>query len=558
MGKQAGTIGPRRLAVAGAALVVAAGLIAGCSGSSSSSSSSSSTLTCPSKHGTAVTGTAPAGTAQPAAGWTQPNADLASTRDVASAITSTNVSNLGVAWTVPLTISTTHTDGAYATTPVIVNGVVYVQDLESNVMAISLATGRVLWTHQYNTPNGGPDGVNVVGGVVYAATATSAVALDAATGAQLWSRTLTANDHEGIAMAPGYNHGTVYVSTVPANVTTQYGPGGQGILWALNAKTGAPEWSWNQDQNLWGNPGVNSGAGLWYTPSFDAQGNIYLGIANPGPIFGTKSYPLGSSRPGPDLYTDSVVKLSPAGKLLWYYQLTPHDLYDWDLQNPPVLSTANGRPVVIDGGKAGILIELDAQTGKLLWQLPVGGHSGHEDDGVLTEHATPTSHDPLPAKYCLEPSLYGGMLTQLASNGSTTFAAVNDLALPATPVDYTGSVATVLGAVEKATGELVAVNQDSGTVVWDTLLPSSSYGAATVTNDVVFTTTFHGDLYALDAATGAILVKTAMSAGSNAPVAVDGDYVIAGAGAAMPPAQRNLIIAYKLGATGKLPDTVGS
>ena len=559
MDNEAVTVGPRRLAVAGAALVVATGLIAGCSGSSSSSGgSNSSTLACPSKHGTPVTGTAPAATGQPAAGWTQPDADLANTRYVASAITSTDVSKLGVAWTMPLTMNISHTDGAYATTPVIVNGVVYVQDLDSNVYAISLATGKVLWTHDYNSPNGGPDGVNVTGGVVYAATATAAVALDAATGAQLWSRTLTANDHEGIAMAPGYNHGTVYVSTVPANVTGQYLPGGQGILWALNATTGAPEWSWNQDQNLWGNPDVNSGGGLWYTPSFDAQGNIYLGVANPGPIFGTKKYPLGSSRPGPDLYTDSVVKLSPAGKLLWYYQLTPHDLYDWDLQNPPVLSTANGRPVVIDGGKAGIMIELDAQTGKLLWQLPVGGHDGHETDGVLTEHATPTSRDPLPAKYCLEPSLYGGILTQLASNGTTTFAAVNDLALPATPVDYTGTATTVLQAIENATGEMVAVNQDTGTVEWDTLLPSSPYGAATVTNDVVFTTTFNGYLYALNATTGAILLKTPMSAGSNAPVAVDGDYVIAGAGAALSSTQRNMIIAYKLGATGKLPDTVGS
>ena len=557
MSKQTSTVGARRPAVAGAALVAAAGLIAGgCS--SSSSSPSSSTLACPSKHGTAVTGTAPAATGRPAAGWTLPDADLASTRYVASTITSSNVSQLGVAWTMPLTMSTAHTDGAYATTPVIVNGVVYVQDLDSNVYAISLATGKVLWTHDYDSPNGGPDGVNVVGGVVYAATAQAAVALDAATGAQLWSRTLIGNDHEGIAMAPGYNNGTVYVSSVPANVTIQYGAGGQGILWALNAKTGAPEWSWNQDQNLWGNPGVNSGAGLWYTPSFDAQGNIYLGIANPAPIFGTKAYPLGSSRPGPNLYTDSVVKLSPAGKLLWYYQLTPHDLYDWDLQNPPVLSTADGRPVVIDGGKAGILIELDAQTGKLLWQRPVGGHYGHEDDGVLTEHATPTSRGILPAHYCLEPSLYGGILTQLASNGSTTFAAVNDLALPATPVDYTGSATTVFEAVENATGEMVAVNQDTGAVEWDTLLPSSPYGAATVTNDVVFTTTFKGYLYALDATNGAILFKTPMSAGSNAPVAVDGDYVIAGAGAALSSTQRNMIIAYKLGATGKLPDTVGA
>jgi alcohol dehydrogenase (cytochrome c) len=557
MSNEAHAIGTRGPAVAGAALVVAAGLIAGgCS--SSGSSTSASTLACPSKPGTKVTGTAPAATGLAAPGWTRPDADQASTRYVASAITSTNVSKLGVAWTVPLTMSTTHTDGAYATTPVIVNGVVYVQDLDSNVFAISLATGKILWTHDYNSANGGPDGVNVDDGVVYAATATAAVALDAATGAQLWSRTLTGNDHEGIAMAPGYNNGTVYVSTVPANVTVQYGAGGQGILWALNAKTGAPEWSWNQDQNLWGNPGVNSGAGLWYSPSFDAQGNIYMGIANPAPLFGTKSYPLGSSRPGPDLYTDSVVKLSPAGKLLWYYQLTPHDLYDWDLQNPPVLTTADGRPVVIDGGKAGILIELDAQTGKLLWKLPVGAHSGHENDGLLTEHATPTSRDPLPASFCLEPSTYGGVLTQLASNGSTIYAAVNDLAMPATPTGYAGSLTSALEAVEKATGEMVAVNQDTGTVEWDTPLPSSPYGAATVTNDVVFTTTFHGDLYALDATTGAILFKTPMSAGSNAPVAVDGDYVIAGAGAALASTQRNMIIAYKLGGTGKLPDTVGS
>ena len=556
MSNEARTIGTRRPAVAGAALVVAASLIAGgCSGRSSSSS----TLTCPSRPGTAVTGTAPAAAGRPAAGWTQPGADMANTRDVASAITRTDVSKLGVAWTVPLTISTAQTDGAYATTPVILNGVVYVQDLDSNVYAISLATGKVLWTHDYNSPNGGPDGVSVANGVVYAATNHAAVALNAATGAQLWSRTLIGNDHEGIDMAPGYNHGTVYVSTVPVNPAVGvYLGGGKGILWALNARTGAPEWSWDQVQNLWGNPGINSGGGLWYAPSFDSQGNIYLGIANPGPLFGTKSYPLGSSRPGPDLYTDSVVKLSPAGKLLWYYQLTPHDLYDWDLQDPPVLTTANGRPVAIDGGKAGILIELDAQTGKLLWRLPVGAHDGHENDGLLTEHTTPASRAVLPAKFCLEPSIFGGIETQLASNGSTTFAAVNDLALPASPAGYTGSAAADLQSVEKATGEMVAGSQDTGTVEWDTPLPSSPYGAATVTNDVVLTTTFHGDLYALDAATGAILFKTPMSAGSNAPVAVDGDYVIAGAGAALSGTQRDMIIAYKLGATGRLPDTVDS
>ena len=310
---------------------------------------------------------------------------------------SSNLSKLGVAWCVPIEStgearSAGVTDG-YATTPVVVNGVVYTQDLESDVMAIRLATGKVLWTHNYSTPNGGPDGVNVVNGVVYAATSSTAVALSAATGRQLWSRKLTGNDHEGIDMAPGYNHGTVYVSTVPVNPKVgQYLGGGKGILWALNARTGAPEWSWDEVQNLWGNPAINSGGGLWDPPSFDSQGNLYIGIANPGPIGQgrwPKGFPLATSRPGPDLYTDSVVKLSPQGKLLWYYQLTPHDLFDWDLQNSPVLTTAHGQPVVIDGGKAGILIELNAKTGKLIWKLPVGVHRGPANAGLLTEHATP-------------------------------------------------------------------------------------------------------------------------------------------------------------------------
>jgi outer membrane protein assembly factor BamB len=544
--------------VAGASLALAAALAVGGCGNSSSSTSACSSK--PAKPATAGGSAAPAPAGKPAAaaGWSLPGGNLANTRDVASAITSSNVSRLGVAWTVPLTISTSHTDGAYATTPVVVNGVVYVQDLQSNVMAISLATGRVLWRHAYNSPNGGPDGVTVADGIVYAATNHAAVALSAATGSQLWSRTLIGNDHEGIDMTPGYNHGTVYVSTVPVNPTVgEYLGGGKATLWALDAATGAPEWSWDEVQDLWGKPGINSGGGQWYPPSFDARGNVYIGVANPGPLFSVPGYPWGTSRPGPNLYTDSVVKLSPQGKLLWYYQLTPHDLYDWDLQDPPVLTTARGRPVVIDGGKAGILIELDARTGTLLWKLPVGVHNGHDHDGLLTENATPSSHIGLPATFCLEPGVFGGIETQLASNGSTTFAAVNDLPTTVSATGHTGSLAAAIEAVLKATGEMVAVSQDTGTIEWDTRLPSSPYGAATVTNDVVFTTTFHGDLYALSAATGAILLKTPMSAGANAPVAIDGDYVIAGAGVSMSAAQRPMIIAYKLGATGKLPDTVG-
>jgi alcohol dehydrogenase (cytochrome c) len=552
-----------RPAVVGVTLTAAAGLaVAGCS-----SSANSTVANCSAQHAAAgQASSAPAGPPNPAAaaGWTLPGGNLQNTRDVASAITSSNVSTLGVAWCVPVESTGAAraaglADG-YSATPVVVNGVVYTQDLESNVMAIRLATGKVLWTHNYNSLNGGPDGVTVAGGTVYAATNHAAVALSAATGRQLWSRTLIGNDHEGIDMAPGYNDGTVYVSTVPINPTVgQYLGHAKATLWALNAATGAPEWSWDEVQNLWGNPGLNSGGGLWDPPSFDSAGNIYIGIANPGPIGPTgwpRGYPWGTSRPGPDLYTDSVVKLSPAGKLLWYYQLTPHDLYDWDLQDSPVLTTAHGRPVVIGGGKAGILIELNAQTGTLLWKLPVGVHSGHDNDGLITENATPASPIPLPAKFDLDPGVFGGIESQLATNGSTTFAAVNNLAVPLSVKGVTESSKAFEASIPKATGEMIAVSQDTGKIEWDDKLPSSPYGAAAVTNDVVFTTTYHGDLYAFNAATGTILLKTPLSAGTNAPVTIDGDYVIAGAANALSSGQQPLIIAYKIGAKGKLPDTV--
>ena len=551
-----------RPALAVLTLLVVASLAAGGCGSSGSSSAAS----CVSKAAVpGQTSSAPGGSPSPAAAaaWTLPGGNLANTRDVASSITSSDVSTLGVAWCVPIQASPSSglTDN-YATTPVVVNGVVYTQDLKSNVMAIRLATGKVLWMHDYNSQNGGPDGVNVVGGTVYAATNHAAVALSAATGRQLWSRTLIGNDREGIDMAPGYHDGTVYVSTVPVNPNVgEYLGGARSTLWALNARTGTPEWSWDEVQNLWGNPAVNSGGGLWDPPSFDRHGNIYIGIANPGPIGQTgwpKGYPWGTSRPGPDLYTDSVVKLSPQGKLLWYYQLTPHDLYDWDLQNSPVLTTANGQQVVIDGGKAGTLIELSAQTGKLLWKLPVGVHTGHDNDGLRTENATPASPIALPAKFVLEPGVFGGVESQLATNGSATYAAVNNLAVPISVKGLAESGTAFAASIAKATGELVAVNQDTGRIEWADKLPSSPYGAAAVTNDVVFTTTYSGYLYAFNATTGAILFKTPLSAQTNAPVTIDGDYVIAGAGLAITSAQQPLIIAYQLGAKGKLPDTVGS
>ncbi len=161
----------------------------------------------------------------------------------------------------------------------------------------------------------------------------------------------------------------------------------------------------------------------------------------------------------------------------------------------------------------------------------------------------------VPAKFSLEPGVFGGIESQLASNGTTTFAAVNNLAVPLTVKGVAESYKAFEASIPKATGQMIAVSQDTGKIEWDDQLPSSPHGAATITNNVVFTTTYNGHLYAFNAATGAILLNTPLSAGTNAPVTIAGDYVIAGA--AVPLSGQSLIIAYKLGATGKLPHTVG-
>ena len=288
---------------------------------------------------------------------------------------------------------------------------------------------------------------------------------------------------------------------------------------------------------------------MWDPPTFDGKGNLYIGVSNPAPFTGTPKLPWGSSRPGPDLYTNSIVKLdAETGKYIWHYQLTRHDIYDWDMENSPILATANGKQIVIDGGKAGILVAVDAQTGKPVWKRSVGVHNGHDNDNLLAEKG---DFSKLHLPETVEPGDLGGIESQLASNGKTVFAAVNNLAWTYKSQGLAGISPTV--PASKGTGEVVAVDVATGKVKWDHKLPSSAYGAATIANDVVFTTTYDGTLYGLDANNGTEVFKTKLSAGTNAPVGVYGNTVVTAASFPQGPGQKALIVAYRLGAKGKLP-----
>jgi outer membrane protein assembly factor BamB len=481
------------------------------------------------------------GSAQPT-GSGYPNGNPFNTRYTGGPIDASTVAKLESVWTLPLTARSQY--GSYSAAPVIANGVVFSQDLDSNVQAIDLQTGRVIWTKSYESPDQGPNGLVVQGGMVYGATATSAFALDERTGEQVWNVTLIRNEHEGIDMAPGYHDGVVYVSTVPGNNAKFYGGDAIGVLWALDGKTGAKLWHFDTaPEDLWSseNADINSGGGLWYTPAFDEQGNIYVGTGNPGPFPGTSQFPWGSSRPGPDLYTDSIVKLNAqTGKIEWYYQLTPHDLYDHDLQDPPILLNVNGRQQVIAAGKGGIVIALDAQTGKLLWKRPVGTHNGHDEDGL---YAMRHEYSKLRLPETVYPGLLGGVIAPMATNGTTVFVPVVNH-----PVTYSNQ--TEPQENSPATGELVALNAATGAVEWDHRLPGAAYGAATAVNDLVFATTFEGTVYAFAAGSGDVAWETKLPAGTNTGVAVSGDTLIAPAGLPLARGQAPEITAYRLPTAG--------
>jgi len=484
-------------------------LVAGCTSSQSSQPPSSTTTF--------------AGAAAPAGSWAYPNGDLSNTRDAAgSSISSANVSQLREAWSFKLAGTAAQgvdDAGSFAANPVVVNGVVYIQDLDANVYAVSLATGKLKWEYQVNIPEKsgpGPDGVAVANGVVYGDTSSSVFALKAATGSVLWNDTSLLNSGQGsFEIQPQVTGGRVYLASAYGK-----GPSG-GILLALNAATGKELWTFNTVTG--GEPagvtalGVGSG-GAWETPLVGTDGSVTFGTGNPYQSIGSAI-----STPARALYTDSDVDLDAAtGQLRWYYQGVPNDFVDHDMQASPIAATVDGVPAVIGGGKLGIVFAMNAETGALLWKTPVGVHNGHDNDSLLLlEHKLTIK---LP--YIIEPGGYGGVLTDMAvADGSVYVTTIDE------PVKFTSmSIADGLPFSEP-TGEIEALSLATGKVEWDTKVPDWALGAATVSNDLVFTTLYDGELIALNRQTGAIVYQHKLPTSTNAPLAVAGNFVIVPAGA---------------------------
>jgi len=456
--------------------------------------------------------------AQHAKDWPLPNKDYGNTRATTdSSISSTNVKSLKVAWSMP--INATGLFGSASSNPLIIGDAVFFQDLSSNVFSLKLENGALNWKRIYNLSTIGPNGPAVGWGKVFAGKGVyNITALDANTGEELWARNISTGKTVGIDIQPLAYGGTVYTSTVPGSSASDfYTGGGVGVIYALDQQTGEEKWNFStvDSPDIWGNREVNSGGGCWYTPSVDTStGIIFWGVGNPAPWPGTDRFPSGSSRPGANLYTDSLLAInSSSGKLVWYSQANAHDILDHDFQIPPILANADiggrNQEIVLGSGKLGRVFAFNRSTGAILWVVAVGEHLNDQLASLPNETVK------------VYPGYFGGVETPMAYADGTVYVPYVDLY-----VNYTGSELVDSQNFAEAKGGLVAIDVETGKILWDKKLGSLNVGGATVVNDLVFTATFNGTIYAFRRDSGEEVWQYRAPAGVNAWPAVANDTII--------------------------------
>jgi glucose dehydrogenase len=432
-----------------------------------------------------------------------------------STITSENVGQLDVAWT--FSSPNTAGYGSFTSSPLVLGDVVYIQDTVGTVFALDRASGETIWTRPYNVPSVGPAGIAVGYGRLYGVLREKAevFALDLSTGDEIWRVKVTNFALPQSSAAP-----TVYDNMVYVESGAGYLGGGKSRLIALDAASGLTLWEFDlMEDNAWENPRLNSGGGLWYPLSFDEDGNLYFGVGNPAPYPGTEDFPNGTSRPGDNLYSSSMVSLdSTTGALRWYFQARQHDIFDLDFQNTPLLAKVDldgtTTTLAIGSGKAGIVAAVNAETGDVVWTVKVGEHD-NDDLAEVPEGESVT----------VLPGTLGGVETPIAFSEGLVFVSVINF-----PTTYTPSSIEAGSDYGKATGELYALNAADGSTAWKQDFPSMATGAATVANDVVFTAALDGIVRGYLTTTGDLIWTAQLTAGVNAPSAIAGDTLFVPAG----------------------------
>jgi len=452
-----------------------------------------------------------------------------------TAIDKSNVDQLEVKWVKQL-----ETLADVETTPLVVDGVMYLTQSPSNVFALDASTGSQFWSYEHRLPEklslccGRQNrGVAILGETLFLGTLDAKlIALDAKTGTVQWE-TQSADPNTGYSKtAAPLVIGDKVISGIAGG---EYGI--RGFLDAYDAETGELAWrfytipgegephndTWEDDS--W----KTGGAPTWITGAYDPELNlVYWGTGNPGPDWN------GEAREGDNLYSDSVVALdADTGELRWHFQFTPHDVHDWDATQIPILIDIefDGRPrkLMLFPNRNGFFYVLDRVTGEFLRGTPFAKQTWAER---IDENGRPIR---IPGMFPSEE----GVLVYPSVNGaanwwSNTYSPRTELLYVVT---YDGADTFFIGEDEYVPGEMFlggaperlvpqetyasmirALEPRTGDTRWEfPLQPKTQSGLLSTASDLVFGGSVDGYFYALDAVNGTELWR--MNVGGNVKAA---------------------------------------
>jgi alcohol dehydrogenase (cytochrome c) len=482
-------------------------------------------------------------------------------------VTPANVKNLELQW-----VFQARSLEKFEATPLAVDGVIYTVQAPNDVVALDAATGRIFWVYQY-VPSAEARpccgrinrGLAILGDTLFMGTIDGRLlAIDAKSGKPIWN-VQVAKPEAGYALthAPLVIKDKVIVGVAGG----EYGI--RGFLAAYDARSGKEAWRFNTipgpgepGHETWkGDSWMHGGGSIWVTGSYDPDLNLtYWGIGNPGPDWN------GDSRPGDNLYTDSVVALDPdTGKLKWHFQFSPHDEFDYDSVQVPVLAEmewrGRQRKVMFWANRNGFFYVLDRTTGEFLRGKPfakVTWSTGLDDSGRPVR---------LPSSY----STVEGVQIYPGNQGATNWYSPSysphtglfyiptwdnySSLFSKAPSDYVegrnytgGAPLSVIPGLRPAQvlnrrddegfGAIRAMDPKTGDKKWDFKMTDvTDSGVLSTAADLVFAGGREGYFFALDARTGALLWKVAVGGQiSSGPMSysVNGrQYISVNAGNAM-------------------------
>ena len=265
---------------------------------------------------------------------------------------------------------------AYQTTPLVVDGVLYTMQ-SNDVVALDAVTGRIFWIYPHTIPSDARPccgnigrGLAILGDTLFLATEDAhLIGIDAKDGHRLWDTTVAkASAGYSMSLAPLVIKDKVIVGVAGG----EYGI--RGFLAAYDARTGKEAWRFNTipgpgeaGHETWGGDSwMHGGGSIWVTGSYDPETNLtYWGVGNPGPDYN------GDVRPGDNLFTCSMLALdADTGKLKWHYQANPHNEFDWDAVQVPLLADISwqGKPrkAMLWANRNGFYYVLDRISGQFL------------------------------------------------------------------------------------------------------------------------------------------------------------------------------------------------